>query len=170
MRRCAHPSREAAPSERHSISDPTVLHSLQNLQESLETIDAVITLGPLLPEEAALAGGELLMALGEGSSLIRVGERLTSLHDVLANPKLLKGLKPAQLRMLIGRIPAGWRVETLGRGSHKGLGYVLREYLPNGEASGRLIRWHPGGARHGPHPYWKVSKPNAESVRVPGGH
>jgi hypothetical protein len=59
---------------------------------------------------------------------------------------------------LLGDSP-GWRVATLGRGSHQGQGWVLREYDDAGNPTGRVIRWHPGGGQHGPDPYWRVSSP-----------
>lgn len=105
---------------------------------------------------------------GLGTPVVRVGERLTSVYDALANPNLLKGLNPSQASAQMAR-PGTWRTETLGQGAHKGEGYVLREYLANGEASGRMLRWHPGGGHHGPDPYWTVTQPNSPTTRVPGG-
>lgn len=57
--------------------------------------------------------------------------------------------------MVLGNTP-GWRAETLGRGAHRGQGYVLREYTTRGDPTGRMIQWHPGGGHHGPDPYWRV--------------
>lgn len=34
--------------------------------------------------------------------------------------------------------------------------WVLREYTAGGEPTGRMLRWHPGGGRHGRDPYWRV--------------
>ncbi|NET39690.1 MAG: hypothetical protein F6K19_48315 [Cyanothece sp. SIO1E1] len=85
--------------------------------------------------------------------------------NVLLNPQSLYGLSPSQFTMRLTHFPAGWRVEALGAGQHKGQGWVLREYAPNGEATGRMIRWHPGGGHHGVSPYWVVN-PGTGSIRV----
>ena len=90
----------------------------------------------------------------------------TSLGSVLKNPSQLKGLLPQNLPGLIEEaVRLGWRVETLGRGSHKGQGLVLREVV-NGKLTGRIIQWHPGGGHHGPNPYWKVSTGTGGTLRV----
>lgn len=121
-----------------------------------------------------LPGGGLRSVVGRnlaarGSTAVaRVGERLGTVHDVLRNPNLLTGKGPAEVNMMLGRTP-GWRTEALGQGSHQGQGWVLREYLSNGEASGRMLRWHPGGGRHGPDPYWLITQPNVPTVRLPAG-
>jgi hypothetical protein len=65
----------------------------------------------------------------------------------------------------IGKTP-GWRVETLGKGSHQGQGWVLRQYTENWTphrpydqvASGRRASWaRPLLARDG-RPRWKVRR------------
>jgi hypothetical protein len=116
---------------------------------------------------AAVAGSVAVGARGS-TAWARVGERLGTVHDVLRNPSLLTGKGPAEINMILGRTP-GWRTEALGQGSHQGQGWVLREYLSNGEASGRMLRWHPGGGIHGPDPYWIVTQPNIPTVRLPAG-
>jgi len=64
----------------------------------------------------------------------------------------------------------GWQIEKLGQGSHAGQGWVLREYTPAGNPTGRMLRWHPGGGRHGPSPYWRVTGgPAGKSEIIPGG-
>jgi hypothetical protein len=90
-----------------------------------------------------------------------VGKYLESIDDVMANPKLLAGKTPAQVEATIGQSP-GWRVETLGKGSHAGQGWVLRQYNEVGHPTGPQIRWHPGGGHHGPDPYWRVVGPNGD--------
>lgn len=50
----------------------------------------------------------------------------------------------------------GWRVQTLGKGSRKGEGFVFRQHTEAGNPTGTMIRWHPGGGHHGPDPYWRV--------------
>ena len=92
---------------------------------------------------------------GSITALRQVGKYLESVDDVFANPNLLKGQSPAQVSGLLGKTP-GWKVETLGRGAHKGQGMILREYGSKGP-TGRMIQWHPGGGHHGSNPYWKVS-------------
>ena len=81
---------------------------------------------------------------------------ISSVGDVLSNPKVLRGKTPAQVETTIGKTP-GWKVESLGKGSRAGEGWVLREYTPQGNPTGRMIRWHPGGGHHGPEPYWRVT-------------
>ena len=93
-----------------------------------------------------------------------------SIADILADPALLATTSPEELALEIGDpLPPGWRLETLGQGSHKGQGWVLREYTRDGTPTGRLIRWHPGGGTHGPDPYWRVCSPEqGRSDRIPG--
>jgi hypothetical protein len=79
-----------------------------------------------------------------------------SVDEVLQDPSVLAGKSPAEVEAAIGKTP-GWRVETLGKGSHQGQGWVLRQYTENGDPTGRMIRWHPGGGHHGPDPYWRVT-------------
>ncbi|RLC15620.1 MAG: hypothetical protein DRI57_12600 [Deltaproteobacteria bacterium] len=82
---------------------------------------------------------------------------INSTDDILKNPQLLYEKTPYDVEKIIGNTP-GWYVETLGKGKHKGQGWMLRQYGgANGEPTGRMIQWHPGGGHHGPHPYWKVS-------------
>ncbi len=64
------------------------------------------------------------------------------------------------MRGQLGDTPPGWEEGTLGQGSHAGEGWTLREVGENGEPTGRVIRYHPGGGHHGPEPYWRVSSPD----------
>lgn len=66
------------------------------------------------------------------------------------------------VQAVVGRTP-GWQVEALGRGSHQGRGWVLREYTPSVNPTGRMLRSHPGGGYHGPDPYWRLTDHNARS-------
>jgi len=85
------------------------------------------------------------------------GYAIASIDDILKKPRLLYEKTPYDVEKIIGNTP-GWYVETLGKGKHKGQGWVLREYGGRyEEPTGRMIQWHPGGGHHGPHPYWKVS-------------
>jgi hypothetical protein len=90
------------------------------------------------------------------TALVRVGDRLTTVDDVLRNPSLLAGKGPAEIQAILGRTPS-WQVEALGKGSHAGQGWVLREYTAAGNPTGRMLRWHPAGGHHGPNPYWRVT-------------
>ena len=82
--------------------------------------------------------------------------------------QLLRDLNSADLQLRLGgRIPPGWRIETLGRGAHQGQGFVLRQYTPRGNPTGRQIRWHPGGGHHGPDPYWRAIDANMKSDVIP---
>jgi len=90
---------------------------------------------------------------------------IESIDDVIANPHVLSGRNPAEVAEVIGDTP-GWRTETLGRGSHQGQGWVLREYTPDGQPTGRMIRWHPGGGHHGADPYWRVTDFNTRSEPI----
>lgn len=75
----------------------------------------------------------------------------------MTNPKLLSGKTPAQVESIIGKTP-GWKVETLGKGGKKGEGWVFRQYTADGNnTTGQMLRWHPGGARKGGEPYWRVT-------------
>lgn len=81
--------------------------------------------------------------------------KISSIDDVMLNPSLLKGKTPSQVANVLEGTP-GWKVETLGKGSQKGNGYVLRQYNAKGNPTGPQLRWHPGGGHHGPKPYWRV--------------
>ena len=99
----------------------------------------------------------------------RVGDFLESVDDIMANPKLLKGLNPADVqKKLSGKIPGDWAVTSLQKGTHKGQGWVLREMGRKNEPTGKMIRWHPGGGRHGPNPYWHVNSGHGQADIIPG--
>ena len=78
--------------------------------------------------------------------------------EVIDRPEWLRG---RSLEEVMGLITAGesWRTEVLRRGSAAGAGWVLRQYDSDGQPTGRMIRWHPGGGHHGPGPYWRVTSP-----------
>ena len=99
----------------------------------------------------------------------RVGDFLESVDDIMANPKLLKGLNPADVqKKLSGKIPGDWAVTSLQKGTHKGQGWVLRKMGRKNEPTGKMIRWHPGGGRHGPNPYWRVNSGHGQADIIPG--
>ncbi len=110
------------------------------------------------------AGGAIKGLLRGGGSTFRLGTRLAHLF---ADPGPLKGLHPAQAQDMINVAKEeGWLVETLRRGSHEGQGLMLRQVDANGNTTGRIIQWHPGGGHHGPNPYWKVSSGEYGTKRV----
>jgi len=96
-----------------------------------------------------------LRRAGPGRALKPVGSALGSVNDILANPQLLRGMKPAQVEAILKGTP-GWKSERLGKGSRKGQGWVFREYTNRDNPTGRMLRWHPGGGHHGSDPYWRV--------------
>lgn len=102
-----------------------------------------------------------LAAKTSTTALRKVGSVLESVDDVMASPNLLKGKSPLQVEGILGKTP-GWRIETLGQGSQKGNGWVLRQYNAKGNPTGPQLRWHPGGGHHGPTPYWRVVGSNGD--------
>jgi hypothetical protein len=92
------------------------------------------------------------------------------LRDVVANPEahLRYTDKPEDLLNRLGGVPEGWRESRLGRGSHAGQGWKLEEVTPDGKITGRQIRWHPGGGRHGPDPYWVFSSSEHGTTKIIG--
>lgn len=91
-----------------------------------------------------------------------------SVEDILTDPELLRNKTLKEVQKLLGATPANWRVESLRRGGSKGKGWVLREYTRSGNETGRMIRYHPGGGRHGPEPYWRVMNSGVKSPIIPG--
>lgn len=91
-------------------------------------------------------------------------------RDVVANPEAYIRYtdKPEDLLNRLGGVPEGWRESRLGRGSHAGQGWKLEEVTPDGKITGRQIRWHPGGGRHGPDPYWVFSSSEHGTTKVIG--
>ena len=116
-----------------------------------------------LPDAGDPSKGKLVSSAGISKNTPRrVGDLLETIDDVLANPNLLAGKSPEHMNMILRNTP-GWHVETLGKGSNKGKGWVLREYTNENNPTGRMLRWHPGGGRHGPDPYWRVIDYNKDS-------
>ena len=90
---------------------------------------------------------------------------LKTVDDIFANPNALKAATPDDVAKLVRNDPS-WIVGTLGRGSHAGQGFSIREVNAQGNLTGRLIRWHPGGGRHGTTPYWTVSSAQGRKIRI----
>jgi RHS repeat-associated protein len=82
----------------------------------------------------------------------------------MRQPKILRRVSP-ELGTKVAR-RAGWRVDTLQRGSAKGRGVKLMEQGNAGQLTGRQMRWHPGGGHHGPRSYWRVARPGRVTVRI----
>lgn len=154
---------------------------------SCGTLVGIGTLNPQMAAGAAgacggvasgVAGGNLNLpdvswGFAEGYSTAPPGNvprpaskpRISSVDDVMTNPNALMGKTAAEVEAAIGNTP-GWRVETLRRGSQEGNGWVLREYSPRGNPTGRQIRWHPGGGHHGPDPLWKVNAGQGQTGEI----
>jgi RHS repeat-associated protein len=120
---------------------------------------------PANTEEAVIMGltdvAMLAAPLARGPGALRT---VGAIDDVIATPSVLRGgVTPEQLMNRLGSLPETWRIETLGKGSKEGAGWMLREYTPQGNPTGRQIRWHPGGGHHGPEPYWRVVDYNDKS-------
>ena len=97
-----------------------------------------------------------------------VSERcIDSFEDLLTDPEFLRNKTLKEVQELLSARPANWRVGRLRRGGSKGRGWVLREYTRNGNETGRMIRYHPGGGRHGPEPYWRVMNSGVKSPIIP---
>ena len=113
--------------------------------------------------------GAFLSGIGFGPA----SPEIEGIHDALYNPTALEGKTLDEIAPILeGQLGGGWRVEALNQGDHIGQGWMLRHYLPNGEASGSLIQYHPGSVRHfNGNPYWKVSNSfnNSKTIRVPAG-
>jgi RHS repeat-associated protein len=62
----------------------------------------------------------------------------------------------------------GWAETPMQKGQHAGQGMILWD-MENGQKTGRLLEWHPGGGHHGPDPYWKFSSGESGTLRYLGG-
>lgn len=100
---------------------------------------------------------------------------IKSVEDILTNPNLLENKTPKEIEIRLSEsLPENWKVEKLRKGSQKGNGWVMREYkkgypFKQGNETGRVIRWHPGGGRHGTEPYWRVNDYRTKSKMIPAG-
>jgi hypothetical protein len=115
----------------------------------------------------AMATSGTPAGLGAGAAGSAAG--ITSVEDIFENPELLRSVQTPEA--LSGDVISeaegnGFRVEKLGKGTHAGQGWVLREYNADGNTTGRIIQWHPGGGHHGALPYWKVSSGAGGTTRI----
>lgn len=91
--------------------------------------------------------------------------------DVLQNPSkhLRYDSSPQELLEKLGGVPDGWEITGLGGSSRiRGKGFKLQEMNGRGGTTGRQIRYHPGGPRHGPDPYWTVTSGEFGIMKVKG--
>jgi hypothetical protein len=84
--------------------------------------------------------------------------------QIFNDPEQLRDKTPDEIREIAQQ--EGWDIGTLGKGSHKGQGLVVREVDENGNLTGKMIQWHPGGGHHGSEPYWKVSSGLTGTTRI----
>jgi uncharacterized protein YukE len=88
----------------------------------------------------------------------------SAIDDIFTDPYVLENMTPQEVKELAES--EGWQTGTLGRGTHKGQGMVVREMDSNGNLTGKMIQWHPGEGHHGAEPYWKVSSPQTGTIRI----
>jgi hypothetical protein len=89
------------------------------------------------------------------------------IQNLFDDPWQLDGKSPDDIQVITEWAENnGWQVENLSQGSHKGEGFILRQYDTEGNKTGRMIQWHPGGGHHGPFPYWKFSSPEHGTIRI----
>lgn len=90
-----------------------------------------------------------------------------TLGGVLENERLLRGITLDQFVSRVGT-PDGWVWTRNFQGTQAGRGWALREWRGR-DYTGRMIRWHPGGGRHGPNPYWRVNRGHGQGEEIPSG-
>jgi hypothetical protein len=102
------------------------------------------------------------------NSASKIKKSFSIVSRVFKNPaKFLKGKNPEQISKLVNKFKkAGWIEGKLGKGAHKGQGFILRETTESGKLTGRMIQYHPGGGHHGANSYWKVSTPESGTIRI----
>ena len=92
------------------------------------------------------------------------------LNRIFLNPGKLSGKTPIDVQKDLGILPKDWITTPLGQGGQKNVGgWALREVNKHGKTTGNLIRYHPGGGRHGADPYWIVSSAKYGKSRIPAG-
>lgn len=135
---------------------------------------SVIVGGVAVAGEVVVAAAGTATAIYGGAVIARIKGNplsgdggLNPINDLFEDPWQLDGKGPGDISDVTNWAEQnGWKVETLGRGSHQGDGFILRQYGSNGKPTGRMIQWHPGGGHHGPDPYWKLSDPLKGTIRI----
>jgi len=90
-----------------------------------------------------------------------------TMQDILNDPWILedKHMTPEEVELIAAR--DGWVQGKLLHGTHEGQGYTWRvRNDADTDFTDKFVEWHPGGGRHGPEPYWKVSSGPGGKVRV----
>ena len=104
----------------------------------------------------------------QGTGIRQVGRHLESADDVLANPNLLAGQNPLQVRAILSESDR-WveGVMQRSRSAPQG-GWTFTRVDANGVSVGNgYIQYHPGTHRHfDGAPYWKVTSGKGGTVRV----
>ena len=121
-------------------------------------------LAPLAIPILAESNGAKVAAAGLETAEASSVRGPATLGEIFGNPGVLKNTTPTEVKALAQG--EGWSVGTLGKGSQKGSGLIVRELGASGDPTGRMIQWHPGGGHHGAQPYWKVSSGPTGTVRV----
>lgn len=96
----------------------------------------------------------------------RPGHLPDTIEEIFADPYTLWGHGPDEVEILLGG-RADWFSRPSG---HTQGGAVFYEMLPNGQPSGRQLRFSNGGTRpmHPRGPHWKVCGPNLNIPYIPG--
>lgn len=90
----------------------------------------------------------------------------SSIEDIFKNPYILTNKTEQDVINLVQGNPH-WKIGTLQKGSHKGMGLRIAEVNPaTGVEGDKLITHHPGGGHHGEESYWKVSSGKGGTIRV----
>jgi RHS repeat-associated protein len=134
--------------------------SLQGMQQSEQNLwDVEHGLLQVLPLLAGTAMSTVDPGAGAGT---RNGTPFRSVDDAFANPQSLNGKTPAEVRAVFQ--DEGWTEAPLSRTDAAGTKFF--ETNSDGNRTGRMVQWHPGGGHHGEDPYWKVSSPQTGTTRV----
>ena len=92
-----------------------------------------------------MRGGFKVFSPGKGL------EKASSTDQIFKNPKILNNMTEDEVRAL-GKKEL-LEIGTLNRGHAKGTGLRIRD-----AENDRTIYHEPGGGRHGPEPYWKLTQ------------
>jgi hypothetical protein len=95
---------------------------------------------------------------------LRFGETPFGIEGIFADPTSLSNRSLDKARALF-LADDRWITGRLARGSKAGQGFRAIEVF-DGNATGRTVRWHPGGGHHGQSPYWVVTSAEGGKVRI----